>query len=249
MADDENAVVPGLTWDHIREGFGRFAAAQEEWCGIPLPLEGMRLQIESRNPWREKLEAFDLPSPYDTPGPPDTADDAPVILVNEWWSRRLRAQVVIYRNGTGPHAFTEPDWVGRRWRFSFETLNVASCRAWSLKAELAAQARLATLIRPHLFEMYLLTGMLIETSPRSKLTYVFRRSRPTIVLTPHKDPTSMVLLTALCLHPIGYYEGTFSGSMVPTDDVIAHLLMMRADEPLYWRRANQHDPDRPQAGI
>lgn len=37
--------------------------------------------------------------------------------------------------------------------------------------------------------------------------------------------------------------------MTPTDDVIAHLTLMRGDEPMFWRRANQHGPDRPEAGL
>jgi hypothetical protein len=53
----------------------------------------------------------------------------------------------------------------------------------------------------------------------------------------------------LCLHPIGYYANSWAGAMCPTDDVIAHLMMMRADEPMFWRKANQHPPHRPEAGL
>lgn len=60
---------------------------------------------------------------------------------------------------------------------------------------------------------------------------------------------AMQILAALCLHPIGFYQGTWAGSMVPTDEVIAHLLLMRGDEPLYWRRANQHPAWSPLAGL
>src|SRR3546814_10910453 len=37
-------------------------------------------------------------------------------------------------------------------------------------------------------------------------------------------------LCALCLHPIGYYENSWAGAMCPTDDVIAHLMLMRRSE-------------------
>jgi len=37
--------------------------------------------------------------------------------------------------------------------------------------------------------------------------------------------------------------------MVPTDDVIAHLMLMRADEHGFWKRANQHPLDRLEAGL
>jgi hypothetical protein len=37
--------------------------------------------------------------------------------------------------------------------------------------------------------------------------------------------------------------------MTPTDDVIAHLLLMRGDEAEYWGQANQHRPESPEAGL
>jgi hypothetical protein len=56
-------------------------------------------------------------------------------------------------------------------------------------------------------------------------------------------------LCALCLHPIGYYGDTWAGVMCPTDEVIAHLLMMRGSEEKYWANANQHPIDHPAAGV
>ena len=40
-----------------------------------------------------------------------------------------------------------------------------------------------------------------------------------------------------------------SGALRPTDDVIAHLLMMRGDEPMFWRRANQHEAWEVESGL
>jgi hypothetical protein len=37
--------------------------------------------------------------------------------------------------------------------------------------------------------------------------------------------------------------------MCPTDEVIAHLLMMRGSEEKYWANANQHRLNRPAAGV
>ena len=56
-------------------------------------------------------------------------------------------------------------------------------------------------------------------------------------------------LCALCLHPIGYYGDTWAGVMCPTDEVIAHLLMMRGSEEKFWANANQHPLERPAAGV
>lgn len=40
-----------------------------------------------------------------------------------------------------------------------------------------------------------------------------------------------------------------AGAMCPTDDVIAHLSLMRGDEKMFWRRCNQHPAYRPEAGL
>jgi hypothetical protein len=37
--------------------------------------------------------------------------------------------------------------------------------------------------------------------------------------------------------------------MCPTDEVIAHLLLMRGSEEKYWANANQHPIDHPAAGV
>jgi len=37
--------------------------------------------------------------------------------------------------------------------------------------------------------------------------------------------------------------------MCPTDEVIAHLLMMRGSEEKLWANANQHPLDHPTAGL
>ncbi len=86
-----------------------------------------------------------------------------------------------------------------------------------------------------------------EVSKRSQLTYLFRRSRPTIVMRETEEWTRV--LCALCLHPIGYYSDSWAGVMCPTDEVIAHLLMMRGCEEKYWANANQHPSNHPAAGI
>jgi hypothetical protein len=31
--------------------------------------------------------------------------------------------------------------------------------------------------------------------------------------------------------------------------VVAHLMLMRGDEHLFWRKANQHPPYQPEAGM
>jgi hypothetical protein len=246
----------GMTWDDIRDVIERMAEASGEWCGFPMPIVGLGLTIENRNPWAARFESLYLPEDATREEilgrwACSTEDvDETIDVRNVFWSSRLRAQVYIYRDATGAHCVLgDRDFPERRWASHFALFEAAAEGAWKMDAEIKALSRLSTLIRPHLIKTYVLSGMFIETSARSGLTYVFRRSRPTVVLTPHTHGGKLHPFVTLCLHPIGYYRATFAGVMVPTDDVIAHLLLMRADEPLFWRRAEQHPLDRPEAGI
>ncbi len=132
-------------------------------------------------------------------------------------------------------------------RLSFTIRTLDASVVWPMEAEQKAQRKLATLIPEHCFQQYQLTGHFGELSKRSQVTYLFRKGRPTIAI--RQDETGGYPLCALCLHPIGYYADTWAGVMCPTDEVIAHLLMMRGSEQKYWANANQHPIDHPAAGV
>lgn len=213
----------------------------KEWAGIPIPLPGHNLSIAEGHPWRDRLLSLNA-----CINPPEPGDSG-VSLINQWWSRRLRVTVAIVEiDGTRRIVPLSAVDYAERVEKLLQTLGVAT-NAWMLDTELTAVDKLAELIPVHLFEAYVTTGMFIETSKRSGLTYIFRRCKPTVVVRALDAGTRV--LCALCLHPVAYYEGSHAGGMCPTDDVIAHLLLMRADEPMFWRRANQHQPDRPEAAI
>ena len=91
------------------------------------------------------------------------------------------------------------------------------------------------------------TNSFLETSKKSNVTYLFRKAKPTIAL--KSGDKGVKILTVLCLHPIGHYAETFAGCMVPTDDVIAHLQMMRGDEHKFWSKSNHHESHDITSGI
>lgn len=204
-----------------------------EWCGLPMPLNDARLVVEPSHP-ASKL--------YATLGKQEPQD--PATLVNVWYSHARRCDIYVWREPDG-----RLDWgaVPAIHHADKEFSTMACSVAWSLESENKALELLRSLIPAHLWKMYYLTGMFPETSGRSGVSYLFRRLRPTVALRPASD--GMKILAALCLHPIGYYADTWAGSMCPTDDVIAHLLLMRADEPFFWKRANQIAPHRSEAGL
>jgi hypothetical protein len=223
----------------LRNGLRRMAEERSDWAGIPMPLEGERLVVEPRFPNAEALMAM---------GKKDEEQDPPgAKLRNSWWSSRLRSEIMIWEeNG-------KIQWgkIGRPHHITLDLHTLGCADAWGIEQESNAVKLLASLVRHRQLKHYLLTGMFMETSKRSGLTYIFRRLKPTVVVD-CRDLSSTEgtpILAALCLHPIAYYSGSWAGAMCPTDDVVAHLMMMRGDEHLYWRRANQHHPGRPEAGL
>lgn len=222
-------------WAHARNKLRELAEMRGDWAGYPMLLEDFKLVIEPRYPYADVISEFGRKKIEDEPG---------IKLRNTFYSRQKRCDIYVYEeNGKVKHA-----WAPAVHRFSHDLMAVGASVAWGLEQEGKAVQTLGTLLRHHTFKQYLLTGSFLESSKRSGLTYMFRKLRPTVAMHGGTDDT-MQILCALCMHPIGYYDGTSAGVMCPTDDVIAHLMMMRADEHMFWKRCNQHAPHRPEAGL
>jgi len=238
-------LVAGLDdgWEGIRQLIIGVAGEDGEWAGYPLPIDHAKLVIEPSHPLYDKLNDFSLADE------PDRGDAPTIFPINHWHDRRRERHVLLYHEGNGRvkhHVW--PVWQStRRSKMVLDTLGAS--QAWSVRAELTAMLRLKTLVKKAAFRYYLLTGTFLETSPRSKVIYLFRKGRPTLAIKGTLSGNDTKVLCALCLHPIGFYDGTFAGSMVPTDDLIAHLLMMRGDERKFWSKCNQHDIRDAEAGV
>lgn len=220
---------------NLRNCVRRIAEARGDWAGIPLPLDTVPLIIEPNYPNAEELMLISAPPE------PEIAEKDRGTIRNQWWSDRLRCEIVIFEQDG------KIDWGKLHGIHHFQQdLETYSCHdAWGIEQEAAAVNLLGTLVSHRQFKSYMLTGAFIETSHRSGLAYVFRRLRPTVVI----NKIHSRILTTMCLHPIGYYRGSWAGAMCPTDDVVAHLMLMRGDEHMFWKRANHHHPIRPEAGL
>lgn len=243
-ADKQDAMLAGLDdgWEGIRQAIIRIAGDRGEWAGYPLPVEHVRLTVEPRHPLADTLEGATFCKDESAAG-----GDYPDVI-NHWTDyQRGREIYVVRENGKSRAAVIPFHASTHRGRMILDTL--AASQAWSVRAEFTAMARLKTLVTAAAFRYYLLTGTFIESSKRSGVFYLFRKARPTIAFKANADGDDTSLLCALCMHPIGYYQRTYAGSMVPTDDVIAHLLLMRADERKFWAKCNQHDCQAAEAGL
>lgn len=203
-----------------------------------MPIEGERLVVAPQFPFAEALNAVGRKEPEDDDG---------WRIRNSWWSLQRHGEILVLEH--------EP--TGRiTWgllpgfhhiKHDLSTLGCSD--VWGIEQEGKAVDLLGTILRHRAFKQYLLTGMFLEKSERSGVTYIFRRLKPTVAIKPTRDGSDMRVLAALCQHPIAYYAGSWAGAMCPTDDVIAHLTMMRGDEHLFWKRCTQHPAWRPEAGL
>ena len=243
LIDKQDEMLAGLDdgWEGIRQAIIEIAGKDGEWAGYPLPVEHAELVIEPRHPLQTLQGATLGDKPPEADDPADTRK-----VVNHWRDRRgWNVYIMQDENGRATGGVVPCNVATARAEFILETLGAS--QAWSVRAEFTAMARLKTLVSTAAFRYYILTGTFLETSQRSRVTYLFRKGRPTLALASRDNYTRV--LAALCLHPIGYYKNTYAGSMVPTDDLIAHLVMMRGDERKYWAKCNQHDPKMPEAGV
>ena len=248
LAGEEDEGQQG--WDRVRAALVTIGAEKGEWAGCPLPHDDLRLVIEPRYPF-QKLNG----ARFNKDAGPDEAQmksaaelvdfsKGNIFLKNAW--ETPKGELWVYHHGDNRSKFCIIPKDTTAMNLVLNTL--AASQVWKLDAEIKACEKLRGLITPRAYRYYILTGTFLETSPRSQVTYLFRKLRPTIALSPRPNGL-MNVLACLCLHPIGFYEKSYAGVMVPTDDVLSHLLMMRADERKFWAKANHHSPDDPAAGI
>lgn len=234
-----------VTWGSIRRALNRMATDGGVWAGAPVPIETAKLVVEKRYPYQglNGVSFGDLRSKEPEHEPKSEQSTETYTTINSWTTIRRDVTIIEVTDSTGKRTrekiILPIDRPGQSVDAIFKCMDVAM-HAWTVDAEFKALELLATLIKPHLFDAYMLTGAFMETSKRSKVTYLFRKLRPTLALS--NKLGHLRVLCGLCLHPVGYYQGTFAGCMVPTDDVIAHLMMMRGDEHKFWGMANQFNP-------
>lgn len=218
-----------------------------------MPLKDLGLIVEPNFPNAAGLMAIGAAQAEETAGPD-------MVYRNCFYSSRWRCDIYVWSEGGRVLSGKVPRVHGMG--FMLHTLGATF--AWGIEQEHNALKLLGSLIPHHAFKQYLLCGMFMETSKRSGLTYVFRKLRPTVVIDIRPNQITYDfgdlsarrhgvkksrILCCLCMHPIAYYDQSWAGAMTPTDDVVAHLMLMRGDEPMFWRRCNQHNPAMPEAGL
>jgi len=174
-----------------------------------------------------------------------------VIVDMSQWTVHPRRMFVVQRLNTETKKVsytverTAPLW-NERIRFIVHT-GAARLHSISVEAEVTAQAALFKRLDEDQRDCYILNNMFIERSKRSRCVYILRKGLPTIAMSIHDN--GYHFLAAMCMHPLGYFNRTYCGVMAPSDEILTHLLMIRSDEHMYWRKCNQHQAWEPESGI
>lgn len=257
LGSTEGLVLPeGLSYPDINSAVSDACLETGMYSGAPIPLPGHSMSIEKKFPGGEELSNYlpcagevRLPTTF-TDNEESCRDDE--FVTNDWYSRRLNADIIIiarldsigenplkskfrYRAVVCPR---RPEWLAAAYSLQSQLATMDAAAVYPLQAEEAALVCLSGMVSNQQMRTYVLTGGFVETSRRSLCRYLFRRCRPTVVFGQKND---FMPIAALCLHPIGYYNGSFAGALAPSDDVVAQLTLMRADEKRFWRQAHQHN--------
>lgn len=231
----------------------RWAAAQGWPYGVPIPSFGpsqKRLVIAKRAPFGDRtVPILSYPEMRGDVIPRELREKTEQDswkLINSWIGRDGCRVFIIETTDGKRNAYLDQHPVVERFHRMIETIGARQFAVLA-RAEAKAMCNLADRLTIAQADSYVLNGCFIESSKRSKVRYLFRRGLPTIALCDRG--ATVGFLAALCLHPLAYFDDTFAGSMAPSDEVLAHLLMMRSDEHRFWKESNQHPIYDPRSGI
>ncbi len=169
------------------------------------------------------------------------------VHIRNSWSKLGDQEICVVDTEEGPIAIPRYH-SGIRLRKILDSLSLRAGMSIRAETELRAMDSLKKRINARQFDHYVLSGVFPERSPRSDIHYFFRKGLPTLACSFHGYEQGRVI-AALCLHPLGYYQGSHVGLMCPTDEVISALLMMRSDEHFFWRSSGQWSASDSRSGI
>ena len=175
----------------------------------------------------------------------------PIWLFINCWTPKPDVMVLVYREVVSKEYL---HFILHRWDRSYELLMRTDKVVWktaSSRAEKKARKELQSRLSRGQKHQLTLTNSFVEIG-KSGVRYLIRAGRPTVAYREWKVERGVEatqFLAAMCLHPLGYYRRTYAGCMVPSDEMIAHLLLIRTGEHGFWRRANQHGLEDAAAGL
>jgi hypothetical protein len=247
---DDNG-VRHISANRLHAALAKWAADKGWYYGVPIPSMSAatnRLVIARRAPFANRdVPILSMPELVGHVMPRELREIDPRKMINCWYNRDGMLVYIVEEADGKRRSYVGNPACTERFDMMIETL---ACRQGAVtpRSEAKAMMNLAERLTEAQVDSYLLNGAFLETSKRSGVRYVFRKGLPTIALR-DKANGGIRFLAALCLHALAYFENTFCGSMAPSDDVLAALLLMRSDEHALWKNSNQHPIWALQSGV
>ncbi len=231
--------------------FGAPAGMIGEECYIAIPeYQDMRDSIRANRFEEEKSRAIETGTYVAEDWVQDVEVDDPWELYNSWECNdpkrsygRLKVCIFKHRDtGEKMHQVKALTSGSIQSRYLLENTLDRSIRYHDHTAEKKANRNLRKQLRPAQIRQLDLTGCFAEGKTKSGLLYVLRKGKPTLAYRRQVKPKKgLCFVAALCTHPLAYYGKSFAGFMVPSDELLAHLAFIRADEYTFWKKANHHN--------
>lgn len=234
-----------VKWETITQELN--AIGERHGCeyGVPMPSgnneDGLHKMVTARGtPLRNTVGYAQFRTELE-----GEAAEQGMAIRNSWEEFGDRTAMIVNTN-EGPMAYWE---YHSRVRKLMKSMGVRmDAYHLTVEAEMKAMESLKAKLNDSQYRCYVLNGMFPERSKRSNIRYMFRKGFPTVAISYHGNEKGRVL-ACLCMHPFGYYAGTWAGMMTPTDEVIAALLMMRGDEAKFWGKSGQWRAGDPRSGL
>jgi len=248
--------IPDMDWDDVRAGVAKLCEERGWHHGVPITsiFDQTRRIILARGCPLSDIHGHDVPVAMDgkpqlhvcSAGDVNETQDEPYV-VNAWKTTPKTIYVGKYSKG----AVVEKRNDSRERLDMILASMVCQAGAVDPMAEIRAMGALSKRVNRNQFDSYLLAGAFPETSKKSGVTYIFRKGLPTLAMRMEKveGGEKRHFLAALCSHPLAWFEGTHVGAYPPSDEVLANLLAVRADEAKFWAKSVQHSLDDPLSGI
>lgn len=166
------------------------------------------------------------------------------------WHPKKGLKIEVYLTDEGEWFHIPMSSLGDFYGLMIRT-NKVRVKTGSVRAEKQARKNLLAHLNRQQRKELILTGCFVEKG-KSGIYYRIRFNRPKVAFRETKGKGGLryeTFISSLCLHPLGYYYKTYAGCMAPSDEMLAHLLLIRSDEIGFWRDANQHGIDDPLGGL
>ncbi len=169
--------------------------------------------------------------------------------VNTWHPKK-GVKITVYQTSEGEYFHIPLRTYDDPYSLLIRT-NKVLVRTGNVTAEKKARKNLLSHLNRRQRKELILTGCFVEVG-KNRTNYRIRFNRPTIAFRETKGKEGLryeEFVGSYCLHSLGYYYGTFAGVMAPSDEMLAHLLMIRADEIDFLKEANKHGLEDPLGGV